>query len=164
MFGNNFWLSKGITFILTASRVPLVETSRMNYQLTLKGHFKIWPKVKVMTWLEKIIMHISRSVSSAWACIYLRCLHRSSLPLSNVIGGKLLVTFHDLKWPWRHEGSLFAIFLFRVSTLFNFLPLTYNAEVAKLTRPWLTDIKILSKNWGSWKQKFPKISRFSSHY
>ena len=56
---------------------------------------KIWPQVKVMTWSEKFMLHISRSVSSAWT--HLWCFHRSSLSLSNVIAKKLLVTFHDLK-------------------------------------------------------------------
>ena len=62
------------------------------------------------------------------------------------------MTFHDLKWPWRHdEGSPVTIFRLRMSILpvtrclrvlwmvfvqkrpFIFLPLTYNGEVAKLT-------------------------------
>ena len=45
-------------------------------------------------------------------------LHCSSLSLSKGIAEKLLVTFHDLKWPCRHqERSLVAIFRFRVSSL-----------------------------------------------
>ena len=38
-FGNHFWLKKGTTFILQ-HRVPLIEKRRMNYKLTLKGHFE----------------------------------------------------------------------------------------------------------------------------
>ena len=64
------------------------------------------------------------------------------------------MTFHDLKWPWKHaEGSLVSIFRLRVSSLlvnrcfsvsngflpkeapFIFLPLAYNGEVAKLAWP-----------------------------
>ena len=71
-----------------------------------------------------------------------------------LLSKKLLVTFHDLKRPWRHsEGSLVAILRLRVLSLsecdpmfesvsngflpkeapFIFIPLTYNGEVAKLT-------------------------------
>ena len=69
-----------------------------------------------MTWSEKVMLHISRSVSSAWT--HLWCFHRSSWSLSKVIAEKLLVTFHDLKWPWRHgNGSLVAIFRLSVPSL-----------------------------------------------
>ena len=62
------------------------------------------------------MLYISRSVSSALT--HLRYFHRSSLFLSKVIAGKLLVTFRDLKYPWRHdEGSLVAIFRLGVSSL-----------------------------------------------
>ena len=47
-----------------------------------------------MTWSGKVMMHISLSVSSAWA--HLWCFHCSSLSLSKVIGKKLLVTFQRL--------------------------------------------------------------------
>ena len=41
----------------------------------------------------------------------------SSWSLSKVIAEKLLVTFHDLKWPRRHdERSQIAIFRFRLSS------------------------------------------------
>ena len=114
-----------------------------------------------MTWSEKVMLHSNRSVWSAWT--YLWCFHRSSWSLSKVIAEKLLVTFLDLKWPWRHdESSLVAIFRFEVSSLpindvvclsvsngfrpeevpFNFLLLTCNDEVVKLTWPWVTHIKI----------------------
>ena len=87
----------------------------MNFSLTLI-FFLIWPQVKVMTWSEKIMLHINRSVWSAWT--HLWYFHCSSWSLSKIIAEKLLVTFHDLTWPWRHgEGSLAAIFQFRVSSL-----------------------------------------------
>ena len=108
----------------------------------------------------KVILYISQSVSSAWTHLLVWCLHCSSLSLSKVIAEKLLVTFPDRKWPRRHEeGWLVTIFRFRVSSLpvtrrlsvsnvfrpkdapINFLPFTYNGEVAKLTWAWVTDIK-----------------------
>ena len=46
------------------------------------------------TWLEKLMLHISRSVSSSWT--HQRCFHCFSLSLSRVIAEKLLVTSHDL--------------------------------------------------------------------
>ena len=69
-----------------------------------KVMLKIWPQVKVMTWPEKIMFHISRSASSAWT--HLWCFHRSSWSLSKVILEKLMVTFHDLKWPWWRRGVI----------------------------------------------------------
>ena len=69
-----------------------------------------------MTWSEKVMLHINRCVWSAWT--HLWCFHCFSWPLSKVILEKLLVTFHDLKWPWRHdEGSPVTIFRLRVSIL-----------------------------------------------
>ena len=51
------------------------------------------------------MLHISQFVSSAWTHTW--CFHCSSLSLSKGIAEKLLVTFHDLKWPrWHGEGSL----------------------------------------------------------
>ena len=76
---------------------------------------KIWPQVKVMTRSEKVMLHIGRSASSAWA--HLWCFQCSSLSLLNVIAEKLLVTFHDLKQPRGHEKESLAIFRFRVSIL-----------------------------------------------
>ena len=77
---------------------------------------KIWPKVKVMTWSEKVILHISRSVS--WTWIHIRRFHRYSLSLSSYYRKKRLVTVHDLWWFRAHEeGSLVAIFRFRASSL-----------------------------------------------
>ena len=81
-----------------------------------KVMLKIWPQVKVMTWPEKVMLHISRSAASAWT--HLWCFHRSSWFLSKVIPEKLLVTFHDLKWPLRlDEGSPVTIFRLRKSIL-----------------------------------------------
>ena len=70
-----------------------------------------------MTWLENVMLHISRSGWSSWAHLWFFFFF-SSWSLSKVIAEKLLVTFHDLKWPCRHgEGSLVAIFRHRVSSL-----------------------------------------------
>ena len=84
----------------------------MNYELTM---LKIWPTVKVTTCSEKVMLHISRSVWSAWTHI-LR-FDRSSLTLAS----HCRKTAGDLSWPemtlWHEEGSLVAIFRFRVSTL-----------------------------------------------
>ena len=55
---------------------------------------KIWPQINVMTWSEKDILHISRSVSSAWT--QLLCFHCSSWSLLKVIAEK---TVGDLSWP-----------------------------------------------------------------
>ena len=88
----------------------------MNFYLTLKGHFENLIKVKVMTWPEKVMLHVSRFVSSAWA--RLRCFHRSSLSVSKAIAEKLLMTFRKLKWPRGYEeGLMVAIFRFSVSIL-----------------------------------------------
>ena len=85
------------------------------------------------------------------------------MSLSKCITEKLLLTFHDLRWYRGHkEGLLVAIFRFRMSILpitrylrvfrmvsarkrrLPFLSswLTNNEEVAKLTWPSVTDIKI----------------------
>ena len=52
--------------------------------------------VKIMTWVKKFILHISRLVLLAWT--HLWCFHCSSLCLSKCIAGKLPVTFHELTW------------------------------------------------------------------
>ena len=62
-----------------------------------KVMLKIWPQVKVMTWSEKVMLHINQFVSSAWT--HLLCFHRSSWSLSKVIPEKLLwssMTWNDL--------------------------------------------------------------------
>ena len=105
------------------------------------------------------MLQFSRSVWLSWK--HLLCFHCSSWSPSKFIAEKLLVTYHYLKWPWRHdEGSLVVIFWFRVSIL----PITQCLRVlrmvffqkrcllffshwlkmdrAKLTWPWVTDIQI----------------------
>ena len=84
----------------------------MNYDLTLKGHVENdhgQGHGQGYDLIEKVMWHISRSVSSCWT--QLRCFHRFSWSLSKVIAEKLPVIFHDLKWPWGHEkgsqGSFF---------------------------------------------------------
>ena len=102
---------------------------------------KIWPKVKVMTLSERGILHTSRPVSPAWSHRW--CLYRSNLSLSKAIAEKLLVTFHDLKWPRQHEEGNWSQYPIQVvkstyspifecfewfcpeQATFNFLPLTY---------------------------------------
>ena len=93
------------------------STIRIDWYVTwLLWIRKTWPQVKVMTWPEKVMLHISRSAWSTWT--HLWSFHRSSWSLSKVIPEKLLVTFHDLKWPWWHdEGSSVALFRLRVSSL-----------------------------------------------
>ena len=124
----------------------------------LKVMFQIWPQVKIITWSQKVMLHASRSVSSAWTHQW--CFHRSSLSLSKTIAEKLLVIFHDLEWPWWHdERSLVAIFRFGVSSLTvnrclrvfgmvfgqkrrrSNLSHWFIMEVAKLTWLWVTDTK-----------------------
>ena len=114
-----------------------------------------------MAWSEKGMMHINRSVLSTWT--HLWCFHRCSWSLLKTIAEKLLVTFHDLKWPWWHdEGSPVTKFLLRMSIipvtrclrvfwmvfvqkrrLSFFSHWLIIREVAKLTWPLVTDIKIL---------------------
>ena len=68
-----------------------------------------------MTWSVEIMLHISRSVSSAWT--HLWWFHRSSLSIKSYCR-KTAEYLYDLKWPWRHEkGSLVAIFWFRMSSV-----------------------------------------------
>ena len=55
------------------------------------------------------MLHISPSASSSWKHTW--CFNRSCWSLSKAIVKKLLMSFYDLKWPWRHgRGSLVAIF------------------------------------------------------
>ena len=88
----------------------------MIYNLTLKVHVKIWPQVKVTTWSEKVMLHINRSVLSAWT--HLWCFHRSSWSISKSYTRK---TAGDLPWPemtlaiWR--GVPVTIFRLRMSIL-----------------------------------------------
>ena len=59
----------------------------------------MWSKVKVMVWLERVMLHSTSSqyVLSTWS--HLMCFYRSSMPLSKVVAKKLLGTFHNLRWP-----------------------------------------------------------------
>ena len=144
---------------------------------------KIWPQVKVMTWPEKVMLHISRSVSSAWTQLWY--FHRSSWSLSKVIAEKLLVTFYGLKWPWglatwrRVTGHniLTQVVKYTLNPIFErvlndfrpkeapfmFLLLTYNGEVAKLTWPWVAHIKIPRYTFHRYWYGYPslKVSRQS---
>ena len=144
-FCNNFMFSKGTTIILPESCFSCWDASNELW-VDLKRSYCI--SFDPYRWPEHIY-GVFNALSAIWS-------------LSKVIAEKLLITFHDLKWPWRHgEGSLVAIFRLRVSSLpvtrclrnvsngflpkeapFIFLPLTYNGEVAKLTWPWVIDIKI----------------------
>ena len=98
-------------------RVSLVQTRRINYKMTLKSY------VKKMTWgkgpdndligkchvaFQSIHIDYRHLEHIYCVLIALDCLHQKLLPK------KLLVTYNDLKWPWRtEEGSLIAIFPFR---------------------------------------------------
>ena len=132
----------------------------MNYNLTLKGHFKN------LTWgqghdlFKKVMMHISRSVWSFWTQIRcLRCFHRFSWCLSKVIAEKLTVTFLDLKCPWGHEeGSLGAIFQFRVWII----PVTRCLRVFRMGFVQNRRFSIFL-NWlghKKWPELRPPISKF----
>ena len=61
----------------------------------------IWHSVFNMTWSGKVMFDISRSTSSTWT--HLRRFRRSGLYLSKISAEKLMVTFHDLRWPRGHE-------------------------------------------------------------
>ena len=125
---------------------------------------KIWPKVKIMIWSEKVTLHIGWSVFSFWTHICMlffiaqACLYQK-LFLNNCWWPFMIWV---LKWPWRHEeGLLVATFLFRVSSLsaarylrvfrMVFVQkrhlsifshwLIPNGEVTKLAWPWVIDIK-----------------------
>ena len=79
--------------------------------------WKIWPKMKVMTWSEKVMIscHSYQSIhivdlntSHAFHCY--------SLSLSKAFAEKQLVTFQDQRWLRGHEeASLAAFFRSRVS-------------------------------------------------
>ena len=127
-------------------RVPLVQTRRMNYYLTLKGHVENFD-LRSRSWPDP-----KRS------CCISFDLHRRP---EHTYGVFIALAGVYLKWHWRHgKGSQVAIFRLMVSSLpvtrclnvsngflpkeppFNFLPLTYNGEVAKLTWPWVMNIEI----------------------
>ena len=79
-------------------RISLVKTRLMNYDLILEAMLKIWPKVKVMTWSEKVMFYFSRFVSSAWTQLW--CLHRSIWSLSKAVAEK------NCWWPFMKWNSL----------------------------------------------------------
>ena len=97
VFGNNFWPSKDTIFILTTSRSSCQDASNELYIDLKRSCWKydlrswLWPDRKS----QKVMLHISRSVWSAWTQLW--CFHRFSLSLSKVTAEKLLMTFHDLK-------------------------------------------------------------------
>ena len=149
-FCNNFWLKPCTNFLLPASSSSRQDASN---ELSLDLERSCWKfDLSSRSWPDpkrSCCMSVDphRRPEHYGVFIKLVCLTKG-------IAEKLLVTFHDLKWPWRYEeGSLVTILWFRVSSLpmhrclrvfrvvfvkkapFNFLPLTYNGEVAKLT--WL---------------------------
>ena len=93
-------------------RVSLVETRRINYNLTLKGHFEylIYSQGHDMIGKGHVAFQSILIVGLNTSIIYgvfiaLAGLYQKLLPK------KLLMTFRGLKLPWRHgEGSLVAIF------------------------------------------------------
>ena len=54
---------------------------------------KIWLQDNVMTWSEKVMLHVSRFVSSAWTQLW--CFRRSSLSIKSCSRK----TVGDLSWP-----------------------------------------------------------------
>ena len=114
-----------------------------------------------MTWAEKAMLYISRSVSRPE---HICGVFIALAGLSKVIAKKLLVTFHGLKWPWplatcwRVTGrnistlcinstcnpifeSLSNGFLLKQAPFIFSRWLIGYGEVAKLTWPWVIDIK-----------------------
>ena len=116
-----------------------------------------------MTWSEKVMMHICRSVSSAWALLW--CFHRYSLSLSQIIGENCWWPFMTWKaeMAWETWGGVTGrnIPIHGVNSNcnplfesasndfqsmeapFNFLPLTHNGEVAN----WPDFGSSMSQNW-----------------
>ena len=96
---------------------------------------------------------------------------------------KMLVTFHDLKWPWRHDERVAGrnILTQNVKSTGNpmfqsvsngfrpkeapfiFLPLTNNGRVAKLTWTKVTGIKIQRNTFHRYRYGYKslKVSRWS---
>ena len=101
-----------------------------------------------MTWSENVMLHTSQSVWSSWT--HLWCFHRSA---GDLLWPKMTlatwrgVTGHNSRTQGANStcNTMFESVLNGFcpkETPFIFLPLTYNGEVAKLTWPWVTDIKI----------------------
>ena len=110
-----------------------------------------------MTRSKKVMLHTSWSVST-----HLWCFGRSNWSLSKVIAEKSLVTFQDLKYPWRHdEGSLVAIFRFRVSNLpvtrclWVFWMVFVQKRRLSFFLHWL--IMVRSQNWPDLKSPIAKF-------
>ena len=105
---------KGTTLILSASCFSCQDASN---ELSFDLKTSCWKfDLKSRSWPDpkRSCCIVSWSVSSAWTHPW--CFHRSSLSLSKVTAEKLLVIFHDLKWPWRRK-ELVAIIRFRVSSI-----------------------------------------------
>ena len=121
---------------------------------------KIWPQVKVMTF-EKVILHISWSASSVWIhhtygvfialaglyqkllpenCWWLLCPEMTFTTWRGVTGRN--ISTQGVKTTCNPMFESVSNVFCPKETPFIFLPLTYNGEVAKLTWPWVTDIKI----------------------
>ena len=133
---------------------------RVEWCITLpwKAMLKIRPQVTVMTWSEKVMLHINQFVSSSWTHPW--CFHRSSWSLSKVIPENCWwpsITWNDLGDMTRGHRSQYSdsgcqVYLYPMLSVSNgfpkgvpfiFLPcLIPTGEVAKLTWPWVTDIKI----------------------
>ena len=87
----------------------------MNYDSTLKSHVEKFD-LKPRSWPDRSccisVDPYRRPEHSYCVLIALTCFFQKLLP-KNLLG-----TFYDLKWPRRHEeGSLVAIFRFRVSSV-----------------------------------------------
>ena len=117
---------------------------------------KIWPKVKVITWSEKVMLHISRSVSSAWRHKW-SC-HRSILSLSKVLPNNCwwpLMTWNGLvtleTWGGLTGENIMIQGVDSTCNL-NFKSVSnvclsifsvhLYGKAAKVTWPWVTGIKI----------------------
>ena len=96
VFEHHLNMGRGTTLILRA-RVPLVKARRMNYNLTLKGHVENFTLVPGRDLIEKVMLHIRRSVSSTriykgifivLACLYQKLLVKNcwcpSMTLNNL--------------------------------------------------------------------------------
>ena len=140
---NTFWLS-WVTKCLLPALCFSFSRRRIIYNMTLKIHVANLTSGQGHDLIRKVMLHISRSVSSVWthAC----CFYRSSRSLSKVIAENLLVTFRDLKWPWRHdEGSPVTIFRLRVSSLKVFWMIFVQNRFLSFFSHWL--IMEMSQNW-----------------
>ena len=79
--------------------------------------FKIWPRVKVMTWSENVMLHICRSVLSAWAHLWCFRCSSLSLPISGSFIFQRKIACYWQRWEvaafcdcteiclWRHTSE-----------------------------------------------------------